>query len=51
MKQIRISLLQVDIDALDELVKRGLYVNQSDAIRYAVRDLIKLHKNETLHKP
>jgi len=32
------------IEQLDQLVKRGFYASRSEAIRAAIRDLIKKHR-------
>ncbi|GAG94814.1 MAG: type II toxin-antitoxin system ParD family antitoxin [Candidatus Lokiarchaeota archaeon] len=41
MKLITIHLPEKYIDKLEELVTRDLYPNRSEAIRMAVRDLLK----------
>lgn len=41
MKLITIHLPEKYIDKLEELVMRDLYPNRSEAIRMAVRDLLK----------
>lgn len=43
---MRLTSLFLDehyIRALDELIKAGFYPNRSEAIRFAVRDLLNLH--------
>jgi Arc/MetJ-type ribon-helix-helix transcriptional regulator len=41
MRIISVQLPQGLINALDVLVKRGVYPNRSEAIREAIRELIK----------
>lgn len=45
MKIISVQLPQNLIHGLDSLVKRGIYPNRSEAIRVAIRELLK--KNST----
>ena len=37
---VTVHLPKIYVDKLEELVRRRLYVNRSEAIRMAVRDLI-----------
>jgi len=37
---VAVHLPKIYVDKLEELVKRKLYVNRSEAIRMAIRDLI-----------
>ena len=37
---VAVHLPKIYVDRLEELVRRRLYVNRSEAIRMAVRDLI-----------
>ena len=37
---VAVHLPKIYVDKLEELVRRGLYPNRSEAIRMAVRDLI-----------
>ena len=37
---VAVHLPKIYVDKLEELVKRKLYINRSEAIRMAVRDLI-----------
>ena len=37
---VAVHLPKIYVDKLEELVRRRLYVNRSEAIRMAVRDLI-----------
>lgn len=41
MKLVSVNLPDAYIDSLDELVSYGYYPNKSEAIRAAVRDMIK----------
>lgn len=41
MKLVSVNLPDAYIDSLDELVNYGYYPNKSEAIRAAVRDMIK----------
>jgi Arc/MetJ-type ribon-helix-helix transcriptional regulator len=41
MKTISVNLPEAFVKSLENLVVRGLYANRSEAIRVAVRDLIK----------
>lgn len=41
MKVVSAGLPSVYIEGLDELVRGGMYPSRSDAIRAAVRDLLK----------
>lgn len=41
MKTISVNVPETFIKGLEELVKKGLYANRSEAIRVALRDLIK----------
>ena len=37
---VAVHLPKIYVDRLEELVKRKLYINRSEAIRMAIRDLI-----------
>ncbi len=41
MKLVSVNLPDAYVDSLDELVNNGYYPNKSEAIRAAVRDMIK----------
>ncbi|RLG71681.1 MAG: CopG family transcriptional regulator [Methanobacteriota archaeon] len=41
MRLISIQLPEAYIISLEELVSKGMYPNRSEAIRYAIRDLLK----------
>ena len=41
MKIITVHLPDSFIEGLDELVRRQIYPNRSEAIRYSIRDLLK----------
>jgi len=41
MKTISVNLPEAFVNGLEALVQRGLYANRSEAIRVAVRDLLK----------
>ena len=41
MQLISINMPQDTIEGLDELVRKGIYPNRSEAIRFAIRDLLK----------
>ena len=48
MKQIGVSIPEVDIIALDQLVRTHHYASRNDAIRYAIKDLLKRHRESPL---
>ncbi|MFX1295020.1 MAG: ribbon-helix-helix domain-containing protein [Promethearchaeota archaeon] len=41
MKTISVNVPEAFVQYLEQLVKKGLYTNRSEAIRVAIRDLIK----------
>jgi antitoxin ParD1/3/4 len=41
MRVVTVHLPEAILEAIDELVRRGLYPNRAEAIRMAVRDLIR----------
>ncbi len=41
MKTISVNIPEVFVKGLEELVQRDLYANRSEAIRVAIRDLLK----------
>ncbi len=41
MRIVTVKMSEVYISAIDELVARGLYPNRSEAIRVAIRDLLR----------
>ena len=41
MKTISVNIPECFVDGLESLVTRGMYANRSEAIRVAVRDLLK----------
>jgi len=41
MKLISVKLPEVYLEGIEELVKTGFYPNRSEAIRVAIRDLLK----------
>nr|WP_048151703.1 ribbon-helix-helix domain-containing protein [Palaeococcus ferrophilus] len=47
MRIISVQLPQNLINALDILVKRGVYPNRSEAIRVAIRDLVRRELYQT----
>jgi antitoxin ParD1/3/4 len=49
MRIISVQLPQGLINAMDQLVKKGVYPNRSEVIREAIRELLKkeLHRFET----
>ena len=44
MRLITLYLPESYLRALDELVRQGYYPNRAEAIRVAVRDLLKRHR-------
>lgn len=44
MKLITLLVPTSYLDALDQLVAEGFYPSRAEAIRFAVRDLLKSHK-------
>ncbi|MHA1649320.1 MAG: ribbon-helix-helix domain-containing protein [Candidatus Helarchaeota archaeon] len=53
MKTISVNVPESHLESLEELVKKGLYANRSEAIRAAIRDLLKmeLHSDEFSFTP
>lgn len=47
MKLITLYLPMPLIKELDELVENNYYPSRAEAIRFAVRDLLKYHRKET----
>ena len=45
MKLTTLYLPETYFEALDNLVKSGMYPNRAEAIRAAVRDLLKYHES------
>ena len=45
MKVVTVHLPEAYLEAIDELVKKGYYPNRAEAIRMAVRDLIRREGN------
>jgi antitoxin ParD1/3/4 len=41
MKVVTVHLPEAYVEAIDELVKRKVYANRAEAIRMAVRDLLR----------
>ncbi len=41
MKTISVNIPEIHLKGLEELVQKGLYANRSEAIRNAIRDLLK----------
>jgi Arc/MetJ-type ribon-helix-helix transcriptional regulator len=41
MKTISVNIPEAFVKGLEDLVQKGLYANRSEAIRVAVRDLLK----------
>jgi antitoxin ParD1/3/4 len=41
MKIVTVHLPEAYVEAIDELVRRKVYLNRAEAIRMAVRDLIR----------
>lgn len=46
MKPKTVFIPEADLQALDDLVKRKLFPNSSEAIRHAIKDLIRYYKRE-----
>jgi Arc/MetJ-type ribon-helix-helix transcriptional regulator len=44
MKKLLVLVPEYHIRALDNIVSKGLYPNRNEAIRNAIRDFLKLHK-------
>jgi len=44
LKTIKLYLTEQQIEALDRLVKEGIYGSRAAAIRVAIRDLLIFHK-------
>ena len=45
---LNVRVAKADADALKDLVERGLFMNVSDAVRTAIRELVS--KNKTLEQ-
>lgn len=43
MKTITLQVPEPHLDLIDQLIRENLYANRNDAIRQAIRDLLKLH--------
>jgi Arc/MetJ-type ribon-helix-helix transcriptional regulator len=41
MRVVTVHLPEAYVEAIDQLVKKGLYPNRAEAIRMAVRDLLR----------
>ena len=41
MKTISVNIPEAFVKGLEDLVKKGLYANRSEAIRVSIRDLLK----------
>lgn len=51
MKVISIRLPDWMVEELDNIVFRGEFISRSEAIRYAVRQLIRELRNRSLNQP
>ena len=53
MKTISVNVPEAFVKGLEELVQKGLYANRSEAIRVAIRDLLKreLYNGEFSYTP
>ena len=47
MKTISVNVPEAFVNGLEELVQKGLYANRSEAIRVAIRDLLKRELYDT----
>jgi len=43
MKTINLQVPEPHLELIDQLINENLYASRNDAIRQAVRDLLKLH--------
>jgi len=48
-RRFSVTLTRPDIDALNQLVTEGLYMDHQDGIRYALRRLFRFHGIEPLY--
>ncbi len=44
MKQIIFNIGDEQLEAVDDLVRDGMYPNRAECIRFAIRDLLTKHK-------
>ena len=44
MKTITLQVPEPHLELIDQLIHENLYASRNDAIRQAIRDLLKLHK-------
>ena len=49
-RRFSVTLTPIFVEALDRLVKKGLYLDNQDAIRDALRRLFRFHGFETFSK-
>ncbi|HUY00485.1 MAG TPA: type II toxin-antitoxin system ParD family antitoxin [Candidatus Deferrimicrobium sp.] len=47
MKTISVNVPETFVKGLEDLVQKGMYANRSEAIRVAIRDLLKRELYET----
>lgn len=47
MKTISVNVPEAFVKGLEDLVKKGLYANRSEAIRVAIRDILKRELYDT----
>ncbi len=47
MKTISVNIPEAFVKGLEDLVQKGLYANRSEAIRVAIRDLLKRELYDT----
>ena len=47
MRMITLHLPEADLTTLNKMVEKKLYANRSDAIRHAIKDLIRYHMEFT----
>ncbi len=50
MRIISVQVPQSYVNAMDQLVKRGVYPNRSEVIRAALREFLKKEMNTEIHE-
>lgn len=48
IEKVRVGLPQIYVDGIDELIKEGVYMDRSEAVKEALRRLFKHYNLDTL---
>ncbi len=51
IEKVRVGLPQIYVDGIDELIKEGVYMDRSEAVKEALRRLFKHYNLDTLKVP